>query len=82
MVKMAILLKEGWVVNTVERATELAYNRDMSLNQLSMCSGVSYSTFMRARSRGTQLSVESIEKICIALSISLSDFFTETKENN
>ena len=69
-------------MNTVERATELAYNHEMSLNQLSVCSGVSYSTFMRARSRGTQLSVESIEKICIALSISMSDFFTETEEKH
>lgn len=37
--------------------------------------GVSYSTFNSTAKRGGQLSVESIEKICKALGVTLGEFF-------
>lgn len=37
--------------------------------------GVSYSTFNATANRGGQLSVDSIEKICKALNITLGEFF-------
>lgn len=74
------LSKEGWVLNTVQRAEQLAYERDISLLQLTKISKINYSTITSARRRNSQLSVDTIERICGALSISLAEFFTEPTE--
>ncbi|MBR2716768.1 MAG: helix-turn-helix transcriptional regulator [Oscillospiraceae bacterium] len=67
----------GAVMNTVERAVELAGNRSMSLFKLAEESGISYSTFQAAKRRGSQLSVDTIERICVYLDIPLYRFFKE-----
>ena len=64
-------------MNTVERTTELAYGRNMSLLHLAQISGVNYSTFASARRRNTQLKIETIERVCEALGIQLKDFFDD-----
>jgi DNA-binding Xre family transcriptional regulator len=62
-------------MNTARRAVQLAYSRDMTVTRLAELSGINYQTIMAANRRQTQLSVETIERICTALEISLVDFF-------
>lgn len=64
-------------MNTVKRAKELISQSGMSLYQVTQASGVSYSTITSAERRGGELTVDTIERLCKALGISLSDFFKE-----
>ena len=64
-------------MHTVERVYALIEERDISLYQLARMSGVSYSTVKTTEKRGGQLTVDTIERICAALQISMSDFFSE-----
>lgn len=66
-------------MDTVARVYALAREHGLSLYQLSQRSGVSYSTIKTTEKRGGQLKVDTIERICAALDISLSEFFTEPK---
>ena len=66
-------------MNTITRVYELLDDRALSLTKLAEMSGVAYSTIKMAESRNTQLSVDTIERICNALGITLSEFFTEPK---
>ena len=64
-------------MNTITRVYELLDDRALSLTKLAEMSGVAYSTIKMAESRNTQLSVDTIERICEALGISLSAFFAD-----
>lgn len=66
-------------MNTITRVYELLDDRELSLTKLAEMSGVAYSTIKMAESRNTQLSVDTIERICNALGITLSEFFAEPK---
>ena len=66
-------------MNTITRVYELLDDRVLSLTKLAEMSGVAYSTIKMAESRNTQLSVDTIERICNALGITLSEFFAEPK---
>lgn len=66
-------------MNTIIRVYELLDDRALSLTKLAEMSGVAYSTIKMAESRNTQLSVDTIERICNALGITLSEFFAEPK---
>lgn len=66
-------------MNTITRVYELLDDRALSLTKLAEMSGVAYSTIKMAESRNTQLSVDTIERICDALGITLSEFFAEPK---
>mgnify|MGYP005785313913 FL=1 len=67
------------MMNTITRVYELLDDRALSLTELAEMSGVAYSTIKMAESRNTQLSVDTIERICNALGITLSEFFAEPK---
>ena len=67
------------MMNTISRVYELLDDRALSLTKLAEMSGVAYSTIKMAESRNTQLSVDTIERICNALGITLSEFFAEPK---
>ena len=67
------------MMNTITRVYELLNDRALSLTKLAEMSGVAYSTIKMAESRNTQLSVDTIERICNALGITLSEFFAEPK---
>lgn len=67
-------------MDTVKRARELIDQSGMSLYQVAQASGVSYSTLTTAARRGGQLTVDTIERLCVTLEISLSDFFREPEE--
>lgn len=62
-------------MDTVKRVCELAEEHDLTVYQLSQLSGISYSTIQTTKKRGGQLKVDTIERICEALGISLSAFF-------
>ena len=64
-------------MDTIGRVYELLGERNMSLLQLSKESDVAYSTFATCRRRNGELKVETIERICSALGITLSEFFAE-----
>ena len=64
-------------MDTIGRVYQLLGERNMSLLQLSKESDVAYSTFATCRRRNGELKVETIERICSALGITLSDFFAE-----
>lgn len=66
-------------MNTIARVMELAADeRNLSLFKLSQLCDVSYSTLKNAEMRGSQLGVPTIEQICAALGVTLSEFFTES----
>ena len=62
-------------MDTMGRVNELMEERDLSLYKLAQMSGVSYSTLKNTAKRNGQLTVDTIERICIGLEISLTDFF-------
>ena len=62
-------------MDTIARVMELADERNLSLFKLSQLCDVSYSTLKNAEMRGSQLGVPTIERICVALGVTLSDFF-------
>ena len=64
-------------MNTFERVAELAAERKLSLLALAQKCHVSYSTLMNAKTRRSQLSVDTIQQICNGLDIPLILFFDE-----
>lgn len=68
-------------MDTVARVYALLNERNMSLYQLARISGVSHSTIKTTEKRGGQLTVETIERLCDGLGISLCEFFREDVEN-
>lgn len=70
-------LRSEWEL-TIARVMQLADERNLSLFKLSQLCDVSYSTLKNAEMRGSQLGVPTIERICVALGVTLSDFFAES----
>ena len=64
-------------MDTLGRVNELLAERDMTLNQLAVLSDVAPSTLRNSKRREGQLKVETIERICRALGITLSEFFRD-----
>ena len=62
-------------MDTMARVKDLAEERSISLHKVSELSGVSYSTLKNTEWRKGQLTVDTIEKICKGLGITMSDFF-------
>ena len=54
-------------MNTLKRVIELAEERDLTLYKLAMLCDVSYSTLKNTQTRGGQLTVDTIERICLGL---------------
>ena len=62
-------------MNTVQRVYDLISERNMSLHKLSQLAGINYSTLKTTERRNGQLSVDTIERICQAIGIPMSEFF-------
>ncbi len=56
-------------MDTIKRVQDLMQERDMNLCVLAKKCGISYSTIQTTARRGGQLSVETIERICLGLEI-------------
>ena len=63
-------------MNTIKRVYELADERDLTLFKLLQECNVSHSTVKNCERRGGQLTVNTIERICEGLGISLAEFFS------
>lgn len=66
-------------MDTVKRVYELLDERKMSLCKLARMSGLNYSTIKTTERRNGQLSVDTIERICHAMGITLAEFFADTE---
>ena len=64
-------------MDTYGRLMELLDERGLTLYQTAKLSNLSRSTLTNARDRGGQLSVDTIERVCKGLGITLGEFFTE-----
>ena len=64
-------------MDTIARVKELAAERDLTLHKLAQVCDVPYSTLKNTEQRCGQLTVDTIERICIGLDITMSSFFEE-----
>lgn len=62
-------------MNTIQRVIELANERNLNISQLADICDISYTTLKNAEYRNTQLSVDTVERICQGLGITMVDFF-------
>ncbi len=62
-------------MDTITRLKELTDERGISIYRLSQLCDISYSTLKNAEARSGQLSLDSIERICVKLGIPLYEFF-------
>ena len=67
-------------MDTIKRVYDLAEEKEISLYQLAKDSGISLATIKAAEKRSGQLKIDTIERICEALGITLSAFFAEPHE--
>ena len=65
-------------MDTIARAKEIAQERDLSMFQLAELCDIPYNTLKRTEERNGQLTVNTIEKLCIGLRIPMSAFFEES----
>ena len=66
-------------MNTIQRATDLAAERNISIYGLAKLSEVSYSTLRTATIRNADLTIDVIKRVCQALDISVAEFFSVFK---
>ena len=64
-------------MNTMNRVNELVDDRGLTLYKLAMRCDIPYSTLKNTEKRGGQLTVDTIERICLGLNITMAEFFTE-----
>ncbi len=64
-------------MDTIARVKELAAERNLSMLKLARVCDVPYSTLKNTEKRSGQLTVDTIERICVGLDIPMSLFFTE-----
>lgn len=67
-------------MDTLKRLDELLLDHDMTLFNLAKLSGINYSTLHAAVKRGSQLSVNTIVKICVGLGIRPFEFFMSEED--
>lgn len=64
----------------MERIDELCKQRNISKYRLSQITGISQSAFSKMARQQSSLSLETIQRICDALGISLAQFFSESEK--
>ena len=67
-------------MDVIKRINDIMKNQGMTRYQLAKISGLSQSTLSNMNTRNTTLSIPTIEMICNALNISLSQFFAGDNE--
>ena len=65
------------MLETIDRVKELAAERNMTIYQLAETCNVPYQTLKSTEARHGQLKLETIDRICSGLDITLHDFFPE-----
>ena len=69
-------------MNTVARLNELAAEHELSLFQLALLCGISYNTLKSTAERNGQLTVDTIERICLGLRMPMSEFFVNAERSD
>lgn len=67
-------------MNIMERINALCRQLNISKYRLSQITGISQSAFSKMARQQSSLSLETIQRICDALDISLAQFFSESGE--
>lgn len=68
--------------DTVKRFHSLLLERNMSLYHFCRTNGLNYSTVNTTEKRSGQLSLDTIERVCKGMGITLSDFFNWSEDRN
>lgn len=68
-------------MDVIKKLNKLRLERDLSVYRLSELSEINQSTLANTFSRGTIPSITNLEKICKAMGITLSQFFSESGES-
>ncbi len=68
-------------MDTMARVKEIAQERDLTIFQLSVLCDIPYNTLKRADIRNGQLTVNTIERLCIGLEMPMSAFFNKTERH-
>lgn len=63
-------------MDTVAIVEELLDERGLTMYKLAMLCDISYSTLKNTKVRQGQLTIDTIEKICQGLGITVAEFFT------
>ena len=66
-------------MDTIARVQDIADARGLTMFQLTQVCSIPYSTIKKAADRNSQLSVDTIEKICIGLNMPMSAFFENSE---
>lgn len=67
-------------MNIMNRVNDLCRRRNLSKYRLSMLTGISQSAFSKMERQQSTLSIDTIQRICDALGISLAQFFADGDE--
>ena len=67
-------------MNTIARVREIAKQRELTMFQLAELCDIPYNTLKRTEERNGQLTVNTIEKLCIGLRMPMSAFFEESEK--
>lgn len=67
-------------MDTMKRLDELLADHETTLFDLAKASDINYSTLHTAKKRGSQLSVDTIERICAGLGIRPFEFFMNDED--
>ena len=67
-------------MSIIERINELRLERGWSVNNLALEAGITQSTLNSVLQRGTAPKIDTLQCICNAFGISLSQFFLEEEE--
>lgn len=67
-------------MNIIDRITELRLQRGWSINYLALEAGLTQSTLSSILQRGTAPKIETLQCLCSAFGISLSQFFLDDEQ--
>ncbi len=65
------------MMNTIDRVKELGAQRNLTLFRLAVICDIPYSTLKNTERRNGQLTVDTIERICVGLGITMAEFFSQ-----
>lgn len=65
----------------VEKIQRLRKEKGYTMNSFAIKAGISYANYYRIENKKTDMNVQTLQKICDALEISVKDFFDEAVEN-
>ena len=67
-------------MDTMKRLDELLADHEMTLFDLAKACNINYSTLHAAKKRGSQLSIDTIERVCDGLGIRPFEFFMNDED--